>query len=168
MTSEVNDEVGTVLSIPGTTWGPQLAAALIYVGIGLAWLVLEDGLLGWVFLALGVAFGVNTWRRASLRVRMTSEAVVVERHRRSTRIPWGEVRAVVVRRSFWSGDVVMLVPEGGEPVTALMKSSWFDDSFERNLGVLRQRWRSQTGTEPRVGDERRDGYSAAQNTGSAS
>ncbi|WP_250445836.1 hypothetical protein [Actinotalea sp. C106] len=126
------------------------------------WVVRDFGPAGWLFIPLGLVFAERAWRLATLRVHMTAESLVVGRYRRRRSIPWGAVRAVVARRRWWDGDRVEIVPETGEPVTALLKASWFDDSFERNLGVLRQRWRSQTT------GQTRDDYSAAQKAGGVS
>ena len=99
---------------------------------------------GWLCLCLGCASTARAWRLGTLRVEMTSDAVTVRGLRRRT-IAWQDIRTIEERRRSWLSDrVVEIAPNTGKPITALVKASWLDDTFERDQRLLERWWHTRT------------------------
>ena len=139
-------ERGITLSAPASTWASLLVLAATQFWLGVLALA-PDGRMGawfvWLCLCLGCASTARAWKIGTLRVHMTPGAVTVRGLRRRT-IAWQDIRTIEERRSWLHGRVVEIAPKTGKPITALVKASWLDDTFERDRRDLEQRWRAWT------------------------
>lgn len=139
---------GLTFSVPAGGWGWPLVVAATQVWLGVSGLTggRMGPWFGWLFLCVGCASAAQALRLATLRVHVTPDAVTVRGLRRRT-IAWQDIRAIEERRSWLDGRVVEITPTTGKPVTALVKASWLDDTFERNRRDLELRWRARIGAE---------------------
>ena len=140
-------ERGTTLSAPASTWACLLVLAATQFWLGVSALA-PDGRMGawfgWLCLCLGCASTARAWKLGTLRVDLTSDAVTVRGLRRRT-IAWQDIRTIEERRRSWLSDrVVEIAPNTGKPITALVKASWLDDTFERDHRLLEQWWHTRT------------------------
>jgi len=141
-------ERGITLSVPAGAWAWLLVLAATQFWLGVS--ALTGGRMGpwfgWLFLCVGCASAAQAWKLGTLRVHMTPDAVTVRGIRRRT-IAWQDIRTIEQRRSWLYGRVVEITPKTGKPVTALVRASWLDDTFERDRRDLEQRWRTRTSSE---------------------
>ena len=141
-------ERGITLSAPASTWAWLLVLAATQFWLGVSALTggRMGALFGWLFVCLGCASTARAWRLGTLRVHMTPDAVTVRGLRRRT-IAWQDIRTIEERRSWLYGRVVEIAPKTGKPINALVKTSWLDDTFERDRRDLERRWRAWTSVE---------------------
>ena len=140
-------EQGITLSAPAWTWATLLvlAAAQFWLGVSALTGGPMEPWFGWLCLCLGCASTARAWRLGRLRVYMTSDAVTVRGGLRRRTIAWQDIRTIEERRRSWLSDrVVEIAPNTGKPITALVKASWLDDTFERDRRDLERRWRART------------------------
>ena len=140
-------ERGITLSVParGWAWLLVLAAAQFWLGVSALTGGRMGALFGWLFVCLGCASTARAWRLGRLRVYMTSDAVTVRGGLRRRTIAWQDIRTIEERRRSWLSDrVVEIAPNTGKPITALVKASWLDDTFERDHRLLEQWWHTRT------------------------
>jgi len=143
-------ERGIPLSVPSWSWVPPLVVAATQFWLGVS--ALTGGLLrpwwvGWLFLLVGFASTAQAWKLGTLRVYATPEAVTVRGGLRRRTVAWQDIRAIEKRRSWLNGRVVEIAPKTGKPVTALVRGSWLNDTFEREHRELERRWRTRTSAE---------------------
>ena len=141
-------ERGITLSVParGWAWLLVLAAAQFWLGVSALMGSRMEPWFGWLFLCVGCASTARAWRLGTLRVYVTPDAVTVRGLRRRT-IAWQDIRTIEERRSWLYGRVVEIAPTTGKPLTALVSTSWLDDTFERDRRDLERRWRARTSIE---------------------
>lgn len=140
-------ERGTTLSAPASTWAWLLVLAATQFWLGVSALTPDSRMgawFGWLCLCLGCASAARAWKLGTLRVHMTPGAVTVRGLRRRT-IAWQDIRTIEERRRSWLSDrIVEIAPKTGKPITALVKASWLDDTFERDHRLLEQWWHTRT------------------------
>lgn len=138
------------LAAPAWTWVNTVILAATQFWLG-AYFVNRDSLaidawLGWLFLILGCAGAAQAWELGTRRVELLPDGVVVVRGLRRRAIAWHDVGAIRLRRRRFLGDqVVVITPENGKPVDALLKGSWLDRGFEPDVALLVQRWHRHVG-----------------------
>src|SRR5665648_1115306 len=82
--------------------------------------------------------------RSTLSSSSAASDVYKRQGLRRRTIAWQDIRTIEERRSWLHGRVVEIAPNTGKPITALVKASWLDDTFERDRRDLEQRWRAWT------------------------